>query len=52
MPKRATIKISLVKEADEKANEEIEKQIFEYLREYPPKIPWLKNVEEVTVTEV
>lgn len=52
MPKRAVIKISLIKEADEKANGEIEKQILEYIRKYPPKIPWLKNVEEVKVTEV
>lgn len=52
MPKRALIKISLVKEANEKTNEEIEKQILECLRRYPPKIPWLKNVEVVTVTEV
>jgi hypothetical protein len=52
MPKVAEIKISLIEEADEKPNEEIRKQILEYFKTYPPKIPWFKNLEQVTVTEV
>ena len=49
--KKAIIIIGLVAESAEKANEEIEKEIFEELSEHPPMIPWLKKVEKVTVTE-
>lgn len=51
MPKKATIVISLVKECAEKTNEEIEREIFEELSKVPPRIPWMKRVEKVTVTE-
>lgn len=50
MDKKATIVISLIKESAEKANDEIEKEIFEELSEDLPKIPWSKTVEKVTVT--
>ena len=43
--------IRLVEESVEKANEEIEKEIMEELSRHPPMIPWLKKVENVTVTE-
>lgn len=49
MPKKVVIEVSLVEEADEVPNEEVEGKIFEYLAEYPPKLPWLKEVEKVTV---
>jgi len=51
MGKKAVIVFSLVEESVEKADEEIEKEIFEELSECPAKIPWMKNVEKVTVTE-
>jgi len=50
--KRAIIEISLVEESTEKANQEIEKEIFEELSKVWPRIPWCKEVEKVTVTEV
>jgi len=50
MPKKAVIIISLVEESAEKANEEIEKEIFEELSKSLPKIPWFKRVQKVTVT--
>ena len=51
MTKKALIMISLVEESVEKANEEIEKEILEELSKDLPKIPWLRNVEKVTVTD-
>ena len=51
MAKKAIIVISLVEESVEKANEEIEKEILEELSKGIPRIPWLKNVEKVTVTD-
>jgi len=50
MNKKATIIISLVRESDEKSNEELEKEICAALSELPIKIPWMKKVEKVTVT--
>lgn len=52
MCKKAVIRISLVDESSEKANEEIEREIFEELSEDPAKIPWMKKVEKVTVKKV
>ena len=49
--KRAIIMIRLVEESAEKANEEIEKEIFEELSKHPPVIPWLEKVEKVRVKE-
>jgi len=51
MAKKAVIVIHLVDESEEKANEEIEKEILEELSTHEPKIPWFKSVERVTVTE-
>lgn len=52
MLKKAVIVISLVKESTEKANKEIEREIYEELSKLPPKIPWMKSVEKVTVIQV
>ena len=51
MGKKAVIVVSLVEESIEKPNEEIEKDILDELSERPSAIPWLKNVDKVTVTE-
>ncbi|MFQ6081462.1 MAG: hypothetical protein ACE5OW_07340 [Candidatus Bathyarchaeia archaeon] len=51
MGKKAVIVASLVDESAEEANEKIEKEILEELAKRLPKIPWLKEVEKVTVTE-
>jgi hypothetical protein len=48
--KRAVIVIRLVEESLGKANEEIEREIFEELSKALPKISWLQRVEKVTVT--
>jgi len=52
MGKKAVIVVSLVEESAEKSNEEIQKEIVEELSREPAKIPWLKKVEKVTVTEI
>jgi hypothetical protein len=49
--KKAVIVFSLVEESAEKSNEEIEREIMEELSMEPARIPWLKEVEKVTVTE-
>jgi hypothetical protein len=49
--KKAIIVISLVKESEEKANDEIAREICEALMKEPALIPWLDKVEKVTVTE-
>jgi len=51
MGKKAVIVISLVEESAEKSNREIEKEIKTELTKEPPRIPWLKEVEKVTVTK-
>lgn len=51
MDKKAIIVISLVEESAEKSNEEIKKDILKELSREPGRIPWLKTVEKVTVTE-
>jgi len=48
MGKKAVIVVSLVEEGAEKSNKEI---VEEFSRE-PARIPWMKEVEEVTVTEI
>jgi hypothetical protein len=52
MVKKAIIVISLVKESFEKSNKEIEKEISRELSRDLPRIPWCKEIEKVTVTEV
>jgi len=49
--KKVIIVISLVKEAQEEANEMIKKEIFQELSKGIPKIPWCKKVEKVEVVE-
>jgi len=49
--KKAVIVISLVEESLERVNGEIEREIFEELLKHPPKIPWMKAVEKVTITQ-
>jgi len=51
MVKKAVIVISLVEESANVANQEIEKEILDELSREPTRIPWLKEVEKVTVTE-
>jgi hypothetical protein len=51
MGKKAIIVISLVEESVEVANEKIEKDTMNELSEEPTRIPWLKEVEKVTITE-
>jgi len=49
--KKAVIVIQLIEESEEVPNEQIKKEISEELSKGLPKIPWLKEVDEVTVTE-
>ncbi len=49
--KKAVITIRLVSESEAKSNREIEKEIFESLSKSLPRIPWLAEVEKVTVKE-
>ncbi len=49
--KKVFIIIRLVEESAEKSNEEIEKEIFKSLSKGLPRIPWLAEVEKVTVRE-
>jgi len=51
MPRKAVIMISLTEESIERAKEEIEREILEELSKHPPKIPWMKAVLAVRVTE-
>jgi hypothetical protein len=49
--KKAVITILLVRESEEKSNEELEKEIFESFRKGLPMIPWFARVEKVKVME-
>ena len=51
MVKKVIIELFLVEESAEKTNKEIEDEIFAYLCEGMPRIPWSKQVEKVTETE-
>jgi len=51
LKKKAVIVISLVRESEEKPNEELEREIHEALSKEPALIPWLAKVEKVTITE-
>lgn len=51
MVKKAVIVISLVEESTKVENGKIEKDILNELSEEPTRIPWLKEVEKVTVSE-
>jgi len=52
LPKKATITIFLLKESEEKTNEELEKEILKELSKITPMIPWCKKIEKVTVTNL
>lgn len=49
--KKVIVVINLVEESLEEANEEIEKEIWQELTDDMPIIPWLQNVEKITVIE-
>ena len=51
MSKKAIIVVRLVEESAERPDEEIKREIMKELSGQPAKIPWLKNVEKVTVIE-
>jgi len=51
MVKKAVLLMRLVEESVERTNEEIEREIFEELSEDLPKIPWVEEVEKVTVSD-
>lgn len=51
MVRKATIVVRLVEESVEKTRKELEKMIVEALSEIPPRIPYQKEIETVTVTE-
>jgi hypothetical protein len=49
--KKATIVISLVEESATVSNEDIKKEILNELSKELAKIPWLKEVEKITISE-
>ena len=51
MAKKAVIVVSLVEEAKEKESGELEKEISEELVKWPAFIPWMKDIEKVTIIE-
>jgi len=51
MVKRVILLVRLVEESVRKANEEIEREIFEELCDDLPKIPWFEKIEKVAVSE-
>jgi len=51
MNRKAVIMISLVEESQQKSKQQIQKEIETELTTEPSRIPWLKKVEKVTVTE-
>ncbi|MBX5328613.1 MAG: hypothetical protein QHH18_07460 [Candidatus Bathyarchaeota archaeon] len=51
MTKKATIIITLIEESKQKTNQQLEKEIYTALTEGIPKIPWMKEIEKVRVTD-
>ncbi|NWG10199.1 hypothetical protein HXY33_00345 [Candidatus Bathyarchaeota archaeon] len=51
MRKIATITICLLEGCIKKSNKALESEIYAALSEVPIKIPWMKNIEKVKVTE-
>ena len=49
MDKKALIKVHLVEESADYSNEEIEQEIYSELSEEVRRIPWVKEIEKVTV---
>ena len=52
VPKKVFIEASLVEEADNLPDEQIEKQVLAYLEKLPPKIPWVLKISKVAVASV
>jgi hypothetical protein len=52
MAKIATIKISLVKEANQIPNEQIEQEIKSHLNQFLNGLPWQETAKNVKVAEV
>jgi hypothetical protein len=51
MVKTATIKITLVKEADQIPNEQIEQEILGHLHQILNGLPWQETAKSVKITE-
>jgi len=49
LPKKALIIISLVEEANEVSDKDIQRELFECLEKYPPCLPFLKEIVAITV---
>ncbi len=49
MAKMAVIEISLVKESADELNINLEKELQEYLEQYPSKLPWQQEVKKVVI---
>jgi len=49
MAKKAIIVVSLVEESEEKENEELEMEISKEIVKWPANIPWMKELEKVSV---
>jgi hypothetical protein len=49
MPKKVVIEASLVEEADEVSDVDIEGTILKELSSHPPKIPWMETIKKVNV---
>ena len=49
MPKKVVIEASLVEEADQVSDVDIEGTILKELSSHPPKIPWMETIKKVTV---
>ncbi len=52
VPKKVIIEASLVEEADKLSDKAIEKKLLAYLEEFPPKLPWVKEIKKVNVKSV
>jgi hypothetical protein len=49
MAKTAVIEISLVKESADVLNVNLEKELQEYLEQFPSKLPWQDEVKKVVI---
>ncbi len=49
MAKTAVIEISLVKESADVLNVKLEKELYEYLKKYPVKLPWQDEVRKIEI---
>ncbi len=51
LAKKAIIIVSLVEESKEKENEELEMEISQEVAKWPANIPWMKELEKVSVID-